>query len=90
MLICDGCNMVFHYEHRCHGETAVVGGDQTGRPCECQPCRFLEFEMALANKDVSDDVIRESRAHQRILISEDEGYLDEVMREKRPQLFSGD
>lgn len=85
MLICDGCKVVFHYEHRCHGETAVVEGDQTGRPCECQPCRFLEFEMKLVDKDASDDVIRKLRAGLRMLIPEDEDYLDEVIKEKRPQ-----
>jgi len=41
--------------------------------------------MKLVDKDASDDVIRKLRAGLRMLIPEDEDYLDEVIKEKRPQ-----
>jgi 8-oxo-dGTP diphosphatase len=33
--ICDGCNVRGNWEHKCHGKRCVVGGEQTGLPCQC-------------------------------------------------------
>ena len=41
-IICDGCNVKDGWEHRCHGDRAMVLGVQTLRPCECKECRELE------------------------------------------------
>lgn len=36
--LCDGCNVRAPWEHKCHGENAVMYGEQTYKPCECQRC----------------------------------------------------
>jgi len=36
--ICDGCNVLGSYEHKCHGDEAMVCGEQTYKPCECELC----------------------------------------------------
>lgn len=33
--LCDGCNVVTAWEHRCHGNSAHVHGESTRLPCEC-------------------------------------------------------
>ena len=37
-VICDGCNVIGPWEHRCHGLNASVQSEPIGRPCECQIC----------------------------------------------------
>lgn len=54
-VICDGCNVREPFEHRCHGEQSVVMGEQTGKPCECQPCRELE---ALTPEQIRESLFR--------------------------------
>lgn len=45
-IICDGCNVNPPWEHRCHGDRAMVLGEQTEFPCECPEC--LETERTFA------------------------------------------
>lgn len=33
--VCDGCNVKEPWEHRCHGDDAVVLGERVGGPCRC-------------------------------------------------------
>lgn len=42
LLICDGCNVRWPHEHRCHGDQARVDGEPTEGPCECPDCRMSE------------------------------------------------
>lgn len=37
-FLCDGCNVNFPWEHRCHGDQAMAYGQQTDKPCECPEC----------------------------------------------------
>ncbi len=38
-FLCDGCNVQLPWEHRCHGDQAVIRGQQTDKPCECLECQ---------------------------------------------------
>jgi hypothetical protein len=40
--LCDGCNVRPPWEHRCHGSSATVRGESTGRPCSCDECNSGE------------------------------------------------
>jgi len=42
LVVCDGCNVNLPFEHRCHGDRAMVSGEQTGKPCRCVDCFVVE------------------------------------------------
>ena len=41
-VICDGCNVLGPWEHRCHGARSVVQGEQTNRQCQCPDCFVVD------------------------------------------------
>lgn len=57
-IICDGCKVEPGWEHRCHGNSSVVGGEQTNKPCQCGFCREVEnlspseWEMVLCKPGI--------------------------------------
>ena len=42
-IICDGCNVQHLWEHKCHGENAIVNKKPTGKPCQCKECKWKTF-----------------------------------------------
>ncbi len=45
IIICDGCNVREPFEHRCHGYSSVVYGEQTNKICGCRECREQDLRF---------------------------------------------
>lgn len=56
MQICDGCNVLEPWEHKCHGLNAIVSGERTEKPCEClnQACMNVRKKQKSGNPAVVD------------------------------------
>jgi hypothetical protein len=48
LRICDGCNVLSGYEHRCHEGNAFVKGEPTGKSCQCREC-YVAQELFSGN-----------------------------------------